>query len=77
MREKGAVPMTEKWKTRLAAVLPTARALGEWLLLAGLAGAACGLTGAAFTWCVAKATALRTAHPWLLFCPYLTVSIRL
>ena len=60
--------MTEHLKARLEAVLPTARALGEWLLLAGLTGAACGLAGAAFTWCVAQATNLRAAHPWLLFC---------
>lgn len=60
--------MTEKLKRRLLAVLPTARALGEWLALAGLTGLACGLAGAAFTWCVARATALRGAHPWLLLC---------
>jgi len=60
--------MTEKVKARLRTVLPTARALGQWLLLAGLAGLACGVVGAAFTWCVAQATALRAAHPWLLFC---------
>ncbi len=60
--------MKEALKTRLLAAVPSARALGEWLLLAGLTGVACGLAGAAFTWCVAQATALRTAHPWLLFC---------
>lgn len=60
--------MTEKLKVRLDAILPTLRALGQWLLLAGLAGAACGLAGAAFTWSVAQVTAIRAAHPWLLFC---------
>ena len=60
--------MTEKLKARLLAMLPTARALGQWLGLSGLTGLACGLVGAAFTWCVAGATALRSAHPWLLFC---------
>ena len=55
-------------KSRLLAVFPTARALGEWLVLSGLTGLACGFAGAAFTWCVAKATALRTANPWLLLC---------
>ena len=59
--------MKEKLKARLLAVLPSVRALGQWLLLSGLTGLACGLAGAAFTWCVAEATALRTAHPWLLF----------
>ena len=59
--------LTGTVKSWLRAALPTARAFGEWLLLAGLTGAACGLAGAAFTWCVARATALRTAHPWLLF----------
>ncbi len=60
--------MTEKLKARFQAVLPTARALGEWLLLAGLTGLTCGLAGAAFTWCVAEATKLRAAYPWLLLC---------
>lgn len=60
--------MVEKLKARLEAILPTLRTLGQWLVLSGLAGAACGLAGAAFTWCVAQATALRGAHPWLLFC---------
>ena len=60
--------LTGTVKSRLRAALPTARAFGEWLLLAGLTGAACGLAGAAFTWCVAWATNLRTANPWLLFC---------
>ena len=60
--------MLETIKRRLSAVLPSVRALGQWLGLAGLAGLACGGAGAAFTWCVAQATALRSAHPWLLFC---------
>ncbi len=58
----------EKLREKLLNILPTLRALGQWVLLAGLAGGACGLAGAAFTWCVAQATALRGAHPWLLFC---------
>lgn len=60
--------MTEKIKARFLAILPSIRALGQWLLLAGLTGLACGLAGAAFTWCVAEATTLRADHPWLLFC---------
>ena len=60
--------MKEALKPRLLAALPSVRALGEWLLLAGLTGIACGLTGAAFTWCVGQAAVLRAAHPWLLFC---------
>lgn len=59
--------MMEKLRQKLLHALPTLRALVQWLGLAGLAGAACGLAGAAFTWCVAQATALRAAHPWLLF----------
>jgi len=59
--------MAQKLKARLAAVLPSLRALGQWAGLAGLTGAACGLAGAAFAWCVAQVTALRAAHPWLLF----------
>ena len=60
--------MTEKLKARLSAAWPTARTLGEWLLLAGLTGVSCGFVGSAFSWCVAQVTALRGAHPWLLFC---------
>mgnify|MGYP001031045598 FL=1 len=60
--------MTEKIKARLNAILPTLRTLCQWLLLAGAAGTACGLAGAAFTWCVAQATSLRGTHPWLLYC---------
>ena len=60
--------MLKKLRQRLRDIRPTAWALGQWLLLAGLTGAACGLAGAAFTWCVAQATALRGAHPWLLLC---------
>ena len=60
--------MKDKIKARLLAALPSARTLAQWLLLAGLAGLSCGLAGAAFTWSVAQATAIRAAHPWLLFC---------
>ena len=60
--------MIERLRVRLLAALPTARALGEWLLLAALTGTACGLAGGAFSWCVSRATALRADHPWLLFC---------
>lgn len=60
--------MKEKLKARLRAVLPSARTLAQWLLLSGLTGLACGGAGAAFTWSVAQVTALRAAHPWLLFC---------
>lgn len=58
----------DKLRDKFLSALPTLRTLGRWLVLAGLAGLACGLAGAAFTWCVARATALRGAHPWLLFC---------
>ena len=60
--------MKEHMKARLSAALPSARALGQWLLLSGLTGIACGLAGAAFAWCVSYATAMRAEHPWLLFC---------
>ncbi|MBD5099318.1 MAG: chloride channel protein [Clostridiales bacterium] len=60
--------MAERLKARLQAVLPSILALGRWLVLAALTGLACGLTGAAFSWSVAQVTALRLAHPWLLFC---------
>ena len=59
--------MAERWKKRLLDALPTLRALGQWLVLSGLTGLACGGAGAAFTWCVARAAALRGAYPWLLF----------
>ena len=60
--------MKEHIKAKLLAALPSARALGQWLLLSGLTGIACGLVGAAFAWCVTQATTMRTSHPWLLFC---------
>ena len=60
--------MLNKLNKYLRAALPSARALFQWLGLAALTGLACGLAGAAFTWCVAQVTAQRTAHPWLLFC---------
>lgn len=60
--------MAERLNARLQAVLPSVLALGRWLVLAVLTGLACGLTGAAFSWSVARVTALRLAHPWLLFC---------
>ncbi len=60
--------MMDQLREQARRAAPSALALGQWLLLAGLAGLACGLAGAAFTWCVAQATALRADHPWLLFC---------
>ena len=60
--------MLEILRGRARGVIPSLRALAQWLWLAGLTGIACGFAGAAFTWCVAQATALRGAHPWLLFC---------
>ena len=60
--------MKERFKTRLLAAFPSARTLGQWLLLSALTGAACGLAGAAFAWCLNRAAALRTANPWLLLC---------
>lgn len=59
--------MIEKAALRLRAALPSLLTLGRWLGLSGLAGLACGLAGAAFTWCLAQAAALRQAYPWLLF----------
>jgi len=44
------------------------RTLLRWLLCAGLIGAVCGAVGAAFHHGVDAATALRAAHPWLLWC---------
>ena len=60
--------MSNKLKQYLRAALPSVRALFQWLGLAALTGLACGLAGAAFAWCVAQVTALRTDHSWLLFC---------
>ena len=60
--------MLNKLNKYLRAALPSVRALFQWLGLAVLTGLACGLAGAAFAWCVAKATALRTDNPWLLYC---------
>lgn len=60
--------MLENLRGRVRRALPSILALLRWLALAGLTGIACGLAGAAFTWCVAQATALRGSYPWLLFC---------
>lgn len=60
--------MLNKLNQYFRTALPSVRALFQWLGLAALAGLACGLAGAAFAWCVVQATALRAAHPWLLFC---------
>ena len=60
--------MLNKLKKYFRAALPSVRALFQWLGLAALTGLACGLAGAAFAWCVVRVTALRAAHPWLLFC---------
>ena len=59
--------MWEKLRGCAKKAAPSARALVRWLALAGLTGIACGLAGAAFSWCVARATALRGSYPWLLF----------
>lgn len=59
--------MSVELKNRIRAAGPSLRTLGRWLVLAGLTGLACGLAGAAFTWTVAQAGALRERFPWLLF----------
>ena len=60
--------MLEHLRGCIRRALPSALTLLRWLALAGLTGIACGLAGAAFAWCVARATALREAQPWLLLC---------
>ncbi len=45
-----------------------ARALGKWLALAVALGLCCGAMGALFHIGIDRATALRAAHPWLLYC---------
>jgi len=44
------------------------QALGKWLILAAVTGVLCGVIGSLFHIGVHKATALRDAHPWLLWC---------
>ena len=44
------------------------QALGKWLLLAVVTGVICGVIGSLFHIGVHEATALRDAHPWLLWC---------
>ena len=68
LRRTGGTTVAQTIQSRLLAALPSLRALGRWLALAGLTGLACGGAGAAFTWTVGQAAALRGAHPWLLFC---------
>lgn len=43
------------------------RTLGFWLVVAGLAGLACGLVGTAFSRTLAWVTEARAARPWLLY----------
>ncbi len=43
-------------------------ALGKWLLLAAVTGPLCGLLGSLFHIAVERATELRAAQPWLLYC---------
>lgn len=43
------------------------RALGKWLVLAGITGVFCGLLGTAFHVGVSEVTRLREANPWLLW----------
>lgn len=44
------------------------RALAKWLLVAAVTGLFSGLLGSAFHICVDRATQLRAASPWLVFC---------
>ena len=48
-------------------VAQTIRTFLKWLFIALLTGAAGGLVGSVFHLSVGKATAVRTAHPWLLY----------
>jgi Chloride channel protein EriC len=43
-------------------------ALGKWAVLAAVTGVCCGFAGSAFHVGVARATLLREANPWLLWC---------
>jgi H+/Cl- antiporter ClcA len=43
-------------------------AMGKWIMVAIVTGMGCGLIGSAFHNGVAYVTALRQAHPWLLWC---------
>ena len=45
-----------------------ARSMGKWLLMSAIVGLLCGLIGSAFHIGVDKATELRAAQPWLLYC---------
>ncbi|MGI5884445.1 MAG: chloride channel protein [Candidatus Spyradocola sp.] len=49
------------------AVQTYARALGKWILLAGVTGVLCGALGSAFHHAVELVTSAREAHAWLLW----------
>lgn len=51
----------------LTALVLYARTLGKWLAVAGVTGAVCGFIGTAFHVGVHEATAMRMAHPWLVW----------
>lgn len=60
-------PIGEAFRNFCGRVLLYGKALGKWLAVAVVIGAACGVIGSAFHIGVHEATALRGAHPWLLW----------
>lgn len=57
----------QKMKSGAAAALEVCRSFLEWLLVAVLTGAACGVVGSLFHIAVDIATEVRTEHGWLLW----------
>jgi H+/Cl- antiporter ClcA len=51
----------------LKTIVQYARTFGKWMVLGGIIGICCGFAGAAFVLSLRRVTALRLAHPWLLW----------
>lgn len=59
--------MREKTIYWLGEMRATLKALGFWLVMAGIVGVVCGIVGGLFHMAVDAATELRAALPWLLY----------
>ncbi|MFQ9051810.1 MAG: hypothetical protein ACLR5H_00200 [Oscillospiraceae bacterium] len=57
----------DKWKKTIMHMGAYPAALGKWVLLGGIIGVAGGVIGSLFHIGVNYATAIRGAHPWILY----------
>ena len=64
---KGRRQAVDKWKKTIMHMGAYPAALGKWVLLGGIIGVAGGVIGSLFHIGVNYATAIRGAHPWILY----------